>query len=63
MTTEEVMAIVKDRGMSIRLRDGQLFIVKEQGSDGLTPSLVAVLKFHRDKILEMLKHEEAKEPK
>lgn len=56
MTTTELLAIVKDRGLKIELKDGRPVLVRPPGSDGTTDKLLAVLKRHRERIIDMLKN-------
>jgi hypothetical protein len=55
MSTQEVLRIVKDRGLSINLKDGQPLLCRPQGSVAVTDSLLSVLKIHRQRIIDILK--------
>ena len=57
MTTKELLAIVKDRGLSLKLSEGRPVIVQKNG--GLTDALLKVLKRHRDRIIAMLEQEKS----
>lgn len=57
MTTERFMEIVLDRGLYFRLKDGELEICGEP--EGMTPKLLAVLKWHRERIIDLLSRETA----
>jgi hypothetical protein len=55
MTTAQLMAIVAERGLSIALKDGRPVLQQCAGKPEVTAELLAVLKFHREKIIEILK--------
>jgi hypothetical protein len=57
MSTSKLLQIVKARGLRLELRDGRPVIVKGVG-DHCTDKLLAVLKIHREKIIEALKKTE-----
>lgn len=54
MTTEDVLKIVEKRGLKIALRNGQPVLEKAAGSASVTDELLAVLKFHRQRIIDKL---------
>ena len=54
MTTKEVLEILKARGIRVVLEDGRP-VLKSPPAGSVTPELLAVLKFHRQWIIEMLK--------
>ena len=55
MSTQQLMEIVNKRGLRIELKDGGPVIVCGDGRREVTDALLAVLKFHREKIIDMLK--------
>lgn len=55
MSTQQVLEIVKARGMSVILKDGQPVLRTNGKNDAATDRLFAVLKWHRDRIIELLK--------
>jgi hypothetical protein len=55
MTTAQVLAIVKDRGMEINLKDGQPLLTRNGYPIEKLGPLRAVLKFHRERIIAILK--------
>lgn len=57
MSTRELLKLVRDRGLSIILKDGRLNLQRPSGNDGVTDALLSVLKLHRDWIIELLKEE------
>lgn len=56
MSTDEVLAIVKERGLKIELRGERPVLVAPEKSPEVTDKLLAVLKVHRERIIERLKH-------
>ncbi len=54
MTTEKLLAITRERGLDIALKDGRPVIVRGKGKDGVTDALLAVLKVHRERIIALL---------
>lgn len=54
MTTKEVLEIVESRGLKIVLKDGHPVLVKPNGGI-VTDKLLAVLKVHRDRIIQEIK--------
>lgn len=54
MTTKELLAICKRRGLSITVKDGQPVIVAPTDRSAVTDKLLAVLKRHRERIIETL---------
>ena len=54
MTTTKLMLIVAKRGLSIILNNGRPELVRPAGNKGVTDALLAVLKRHRERIIEML---------
>lgn len=58
MTTQQVLNIVKDRGLTISLGpDGRPMIQKNGRNGTLTDALLLVLKRHRERIIDILKRE------
>lgn len=58
MNTEKVLAIVKDRGLKVFLADdGRPVLARNGHGEAVTDALLAVLKRHREKIIEHLKRE------
>ena len=55
MSTKQLMEIVKQRGLRIELKDGRPVLMKPDGNGGVTDQLLKVLKFHRERIIEILK--------
>lgn len=55
MTTDEVLKIVKERGLTVELRDGRPHLIGS--GPEVTDRLLAVLKLHREWIIERLKNE------
>ncbi len=53
MSTEELLQIVKDRGLSVAIQDGQP-VLRPAGSPAATARLMAVLKLHRERIVAQL---------
>lgn len=56
MNTKQLLKIVEDRGLQIVLKEGRPVITKPLGSTALTDKLLAVLKVHRERIIEFLSH-------
>ncbi len=54
MSTQELMSIVKDRGLDITLKDGQPILQRPNGNANVTDELMRVLKHHRDRIVALL---------
>lgn len=54
MSTKEVLEIVKKRGLRIVLKDGAPVLVRRSDNSGVTDSLLAVLKRHREWIIKEL---------
>ena len=54
MTTTALLKIVKDRGLKIALKEGQPCLVGAAGDPQLTDELLAVLRIHREWIIEQL---------
>jgi hypothetical protein len=57
MTTESLLALVQERGLRIELRDGRPVLVGAANNPEATDKLLAVLKIHREWIIERLKRE------
>lgn len=56
MSTPELMQLVKDRGLRIKLSsDGRPVLDGAAGNPAVTDRLLAVLKIHRERIVELLK--------
>ena len=53
MTTRELLEIVKSRGMEIYIKDGNPLL--RRNGNPATEKLMAVLKRHRERIIEMVK--------
>lgn len=60
MTTRELLAIATQRGLTIRLKDGQPVISSNGHKEEVTAKLLAVLKNHRARIITLLLAEELK---
>ncbi len=60
MTTKDLLRIVHERGLRIYLKNGQPLIERppENRKDAVTDRLLAVLKVHREWIIEHLKREQ-----
>lgn len=54
MSTKELLSIVKERGLSLVLKDGRPVIVGRREAGQVTDALLACLKRHREKIIEEL---------
>lgn len=54
MTTQKLMAIVKDRGITIAIKEGRPVIVRGQYNPLVTDELLAVLKIHKERIIALL---------
>ena len=54
MSTEQVLDIVKRRGMEVALEDGRPVLKRNGSKDGVTAALLAVLTRHRDRIIQLL---------
>lgn len=59
MTTPEVLEIVKARGLQVVLSEGRPVLRRPNGNDGVTDALLAVLKRHRERIIEHLRRGES----
>ncbi len=57
MTTQEVLGIVKERGMKIIIKDGKPMISKPPENHELTDTLLKVLAIHRERIVAILNEE------
>lgn len=57
MNTRKVLTIVRERGLDVVLKDGRPVLIRPQGNEGVTDALLAVLKLHRERIIEALKAE------
>lgn len=55
MKTTEVLRIVKERGLELRLKDGRPLLYRPQGNEGVTDALLKVLARHRELIISILK--------
>jgi hypothetical protein len=60
MSTKELLDIVKSRGLKIVLVDGQPHLKGARGNPAVTENLLSTLRFHRDRIIDMLKREGGK---
>lgn len=59
MTTQQVLDIVRDRGLRVFLGDDGRPRLARNGQDGaVTDALLAVLRRHRERIIEALKREQ-----
>jgi hypothetical protein len=54
MTTDELLQLVEARGLKVVLKDGQPVLVRTRGNEGVTDSLLKVLKRHRAWIIAKL---------
>jgi len=54
MTTQQLLQIVKDRGLTIALKDGRPVLERAKGNANVNDALLAVLKWHRERIIEVL---------
>lgn len=54
MSTEQLLKIVKDRGLSIAIKEGRPVLVNAANNPAVTDKLLAVLKRHRDRIIDLL---------
>lgn len=54
MSTEQLLKIVKERGLRIEIKDGRPVLIRKAGDPALTDRLLAVLKRHRERIVTML---------
>jgi hypothetical protein len=59
MTTNELLDIVKSRGLKIVLIDGRPVLEGARGNPAVTDNLLSVLRIHRDRIKEGLERESA----
>lgn len=59
MKTKELMSIVADRGLRLKLSDGRPILVKPANYEGNIDKLLAVLKFHRESIISILSQEKS----
>ena len=57
MSTKELLEIVKARGLKVVLVDGQSRLERLKGSTAVTDNLLSVLRFHRERIIDMLERE------
>jgi hypothetical protein len=55
MSTKELLEIVKSRGLRIVLRDGRPVLEGASGNPAVTDKLLSALRFHRERIIEILK--------
>ncbi len=56
MTTKELMALVKERGLSVELRPDGTPVLKYGNNPAMkTDKLLKVLKLHRERIIAILK--------
>lgn len=55
MSTQELLRIVQERGLKLELREGQPMIVGPRDKEHITDELIAVLKIHKPRIIEMLR--------
>lgn len=62
MTTEELLKIVKERGLELRLRNGVPVVHYAHGEQDVTDALKSVLKLHRDRIINILASEPGEVP-
>jgi hypothetical protein len=60
MTTKELLKIVESRGLKITLIDGRPVLEGAKGHPAVTDSLLSVLRFHRERIVDHLKRESGK---
>jgi hypothetical protein len=54
VTTTELLKIVEGRGLSIRIENGRPLLRRTGSPGAVTDKLLAVLKLHRDRIIELL---------
>jgi hypothetical protein len=54
MTTQKLLEIVRNRGLDIVLKDGRPVIVPGKHRHQVTDKLLAVLRFHRERIIALL---------
>ena len=54
MSTENVLKIVKERGLVIEIREGRLVITNGANNPAVTDNLLKVLKRHRERIVALL---------
>jgi hypothetical protein len=54
MSTQQLLAIVKERGLRIEIKDGQPILKRPDGNQNVTDGLLKVLKFHRERIIQEL---------
>ncbi len=54
MSTRELLKLVEERGLKVAVRDGRPVLVRAAGSEAVTDKLLAVLKRHRQAIVELL---------
>lgn len=57
MSTNELLEIVKNRGLKIVLVDGRPILKRPGDNDAVTDKLLNVLKLHRERIISMLAKE------
>jgi hypothetical protein len=62
MTTKELLAIVKDRGLSVGIKDGRPVLQGAANNPKVTDALLSVLKIHRERIIEILLREQNASP-
>lgn len=60
MSTDQVLEIVRERGMDVVLKNGTPVIVKPQNNPWYTDALVKVLTKHREEIIRRLIAKESK---
>jgi len=58
MTTQELLRIAADRGLNIILSEGRPVIAPGCEKAAVTGELLAVLKIHRERIIEILRQKE-----
>ena len=58
MTTKELLLIVERRGLRVVVENGRPILKRPNGNAGVTDALLAVLKRHREKIIELKSKEE-----
>lgn len=58
MTTKELLDIVKERGLSVVLREGKPLLVRPTTCDRVSDKLLKVLGIHRERIIGLLQKED-----
>lgn len=58
MSTKELLEIVKNRGLDVKLQNGEPVLVRPAGNKYVTDKLLAALKIHRQWIIEILMKKE-----